>query len=294
MNWQGANAFSRAAAAGARRSPPKILSTRPYSTTGFSAGAPSRRTSALGGWLWAVPVTTFCLGCWQVQRLQWKLDLMKRAEDKLHLPAVDLPKDERPVFDRAEEFRRVKVSGTFHHDKEMLLGPRTRKDQQNQGGGIVSSGASAGYYVITPFERAGTGEKILVNRGWIPRDQKEKSKRRAGLVTGVVTIEGLLRAPEKGGMFIPDNKPEKNEWYWLDMDTMTKHTGALPVVIEMVSDSAINAKFDKEGFPLSRTAFLNFKNDHLQYAITWYGLCIASTAMIIGSRRAAARNWSRR
>ncbi len=110
------------------------------------------------------------------------------------------------------------VRGTFRHDQEMLLGPRVR-DGVN------------GYFVITPMERPG-GDKILVNRGWIPKARREQKTRKEGLPTGEVIIEGLLRAPWKKNYFTPDNRPDKGEFYFSDVAQMAALAGAKPVWIE--------------------------------------------------------------
>jgi cytochrome oxidase assembly protein ShyY1 len=82
------------------------------------------------------------------------------------------------------EYRRVKVKGTFRHDQEMLVGPRTRGD------GVV------GYFLITPLQRE-DGSVILVKRGWVALDKKDKRNRPDSLVTGPVEVEGLLRLTEQ-------------------------------------------------------------------------------------------------
>jgi surfeit locus 1 family protein len=85
------------------------------------------------------------------------------------------------------EYRRVKVKGTFRHDQEMLVGPRTRGD------GVV------GYFLITPLQRE-DGSVILVKRGWVALDKKDKRNRPDSLVTGPVEVEGLLRLTEQVSM----------------------------------------------------------------------------------------------
>ncbi|KAI8914776.1 SURF1 family-domain-containing protein [Powellomyces hirtus] len=247
-------------------------------------------SSALGGWLWAVPIGTFGLGCWQVYRLQWKLDLIEKADQRMHLDPVPLPATDGLVSNIADEYRRVHVTGAFLHDKEMLLGPRTRNDQEQQGGGLIGGGSAVGFYVITPFQRSDEGRIILVNRGWIPRSLRDQSKRKGGLIEGPVKIEGLMRTAEKSSMLrVVENRPEKNEWYWLDMAAMTEHSGARPLLIEMIGDSAINAANSGDEFPIPRNAHINFRNTHIQYAITWYGLSLFSTFAMWKSHRRMPR-----
>jgi surfeit locus 1 family protein len=166
----------------------------------------------------AFPITAFSLGTWQIQRLRWKTDLLARHEDALARPPAILPDRVDADLSRAEEYRRVLVRGTFRHDQEMLLGPRVR-DGVN------------GYFVITPMERPG-GDKILVNRGWIPKARGDQKSRPEGLPTGEVIVEGLLRAPWKKNYFTPENRPDKGEFYFSDVAQMAALAGAKPVWIE--------------------------------------------------------------
>lgn len=101
-------------------------------------------------WLMVVPVTTFGLGTWQVFRLQWKIDLIKKLEERTKEVTIALPAD---IADRVEEleYRHVKVHGEFDHTKEMFLWPRPLKLET--GAGSHQHGA----HVITPFHCKETG-----------------------------------------------------------------------------------------------------------------------------------------
>lgn len=90
------------------------------------------------GLLSIIPITTFGLGTWQVQRLRWKVQLIEETEQKLANEPIPLPRILSPDRLFKFEFRRFQVNGRFLHHKEMLVGPRA-KDGQN------------GYYVITPL-----------------------------------------------------------------------------------------------------------------------------------------------
>lgn len=76
------------------------------------------------------------------------------------------------------------MDGVFQHDKEILLGPRTRGDGQ------------VGYFIITPLVRE-NGTTILVKRGWVSMAKKERHTRPDSLTPGIVHVEGLLRTSEK-------------------------------------------------------------------------------------------------
>jgi len=88
-----------------------------------------------------------------------------------------------------------------------------------------------GYMVVTPLEREGGGT-VLVNRGWIAKKFRRQEDRPGGLPQGEVTVEGLLREPWKKNMFTPENRPDKNEFYFPDVRQMAELTGSQPVWIE--------------------------------------------------------------
>ncbi|KAF9921214.1 surf-like protein [Linnemannia zychae] len=249
------------------------LQQKSYSTLHQSSRTPSgrRRWGPVTIGLALCPFITFALGTWQVQRLRWKVDLIESLEERMNLEAIPLPR--KVNLDALDDFeyRKVKVTGKFRNDEEILLGPRTRGDGQ------------PGYFVITPFERT-NGSKILVRRGWVPREKKGQITRLDGLVEGEVTVEGLLRTGEqKASSFVPENNPEKNEWYSLDLETMAKQSDSQPVIVEMVLDTPahlIKSELIDKNIPVGRSPIVELRNNHKEYIFTWYSLCIATTAML--------------
>lgn len=140
---------------------------------------------------------------------------------------------------------------------EMLIGPRIHEGED-------------GYLVVTPLERPG-GSTILINRGWIPKARKAHDSRPEGLPTGEVTVEGLLREPWKKNMFTPENKPEKDQFYFPDVKQMAALTGAAPVWVEETMAMNLHEAYTREekGIPLGRPAEVNLRNNHAQYIFTW-------------------------
>ncbi|KAI8915642.1 SURF1 family-domain-containing protein [Gorgonomyces haynaldii] len=231
-----------------------------------------------GGFLWAIPTTTFGLGVWQTYRLQWKLGLIEQMEQRLHMPPKQL---ELPVDSSADQFVPVKCKGRFEHEKEMLVGLRTRVSgepgQAMMGGGV----SKVGYLVITPFKTQ-SNQRILVNRGWVPRQDKSNTAR---YETEEVEITGIIRQGEQQSVLGVPNAPERREWITIDTNQMSSWTDAEPVLIEMTQERNENLQFKRKGFPLLKEPHVELSNNHLGYAITWFGLCIASTAMILRKRR---------
>jgi surfeit locus 1 family protein len=220
--------------------------------------------------LWPTTLTLFgvalliALGTWQVQRLQWKQALIAERQIRLAAPVAPLPVTAEDW--REWDFRRVTVHGEFRHDLEQLFG-------------VSAIEGRVGHHVLTPLVRPG-GAAALVDRGWVPADRAHPSTRREGQMTGSVQVTGIARyrGEEKPGWFIPDNQPGQRLWYWYDLATLQHRIGLelVPVVIE--ADATPNPG----GLPVGGQTRTELPNNHLQYAITWYGLAAGLFGVWIG------------
>ena len=210
--------------------------------------------------VFTVPVLLLCLGLgsWQIQRLFWKLDLIAARQAALAAPPVPVP--DTLAEARALEFHHVTDAGVFLNDKEIFLGATSGVGEQ-------------GYQVLTPL-REPTGRIVFINRGFIPSELKDRAKRAAGEIEGPVRVAGLLRLPPAGrpNWFLPDNRPDLNYWFWVDLPAMAAADG-----LDRVAPFYIDA--DKTpnpgGWPKGGITRLELRNEHLQYAITWFSLAIA-------------------
>lgn len=205
------------------------------------------------------------LGIWQLDRREWKAAIIAdRVAKSSALPLGALP--ER--FDPAEhEFRTVRVSGRFLHDKEMFQGAKSLR-------------GNPGYHVLTPLALEGGGH-LLISRGWVPLERKLPEGRRPGQVTGTVAIVGVLRAPVGrtnwlARQTVPDNRPDQNFWFFIDLPAMAQASG-LPDLKPYYLEAG--AAPNPGGFPIGGQARIELPNDHLQYAITWFA--IAATGIVI-------------
>jgi surfeit locus 1 family protein len=203
------------------------------------------------------------LGTWQVERLHWKERLIAERQARLAAPAEPLPSDAETWH--AWDFRRVSVTGEFRHDPEQLFGA-TAIDGQ------------LGHHVLTPLIRP-DGAAVLVDRGWVPADQAHPAARRAGQVEGEVRITGIARyrGSDRPGWFRPDNQPGAGLWFWYDLPALEGVLGLelLPVVIEA------DASASPGELPTGGQTRIELPNNHLQYAITWYGLAAALVAVYV-------------
>ncbi|GAA6053850.1 hypothetical protein JCM3770_004748 [Rhodotorula araucariae] len=215
-----------------------------------------------------MPVFTFGLGCWQIKRLQWKLDLINQLDEKLHQDPVRLPAriDTAAIPDFA--WRKVFVTGTLDHEHSIELGPKTRDGQ-------------LGYHIFTPLVRGEGQDTIVVNRGFVKREFKEAESRPASLTKEPVALVGMLRDQEARNSFTPVNEPAKGQWVFSDIAEIARYTGAEPVLVDQIYEDH-PGKVDvylREGVPVGRSASIELRNMHLTYAATWFSLSLATAFM---------------
>lgn len=216
----------------------------------------------------AVAFAILCgLGTWQVQRLHWKEALIARVEARLEAPPVPAPgPDEWPTLDITDrEYQPVTVSGTFNELNEIYV-VYTLTEPKGPKGGI-------GYMVMTPLTTA-DGWIVYVNRGFVPRENRYPNQRPGGSIAGETTVTGLLRAPHGHSWFVGDAVSD-NSWFSRDPKLYAEAMGLPPA---KVAPYIVDAVFDPDlpgGLPQGGETVVSFPNNHLGYAITWYGLAAA-------------------
>lgn len=207
---------------------------------------------ALLGVLFVALVT---LGSWQVQRRAWKLDLIARVEARLAAAPVAAPGPEAwSGVGRGDEYRRVRLRGTFEHAHETCTQAVTVR--------------GAGCWVLTPL-RTETGWWVLVNRGFVEPARREASTRAGGQVPGVVDVQGLLRLSEPGGGFLRANDPARGRWTSRDVAAIGAARG-LPAT--RLAPYFVDAAESVPDGPVGGLTVVRFRNSHLVYALTWFGL----------------------
>ncbi|XP_054714891.1 surfeit locus protein 1-like [Uloborus diversus] len=231
------------------------------------------RNISFGGYaLLAVPITTFCLGTWQVKRRAWKLNLIDEVKKKNQEPPVEFPEQLQELSDM--EYRRVRMRGTFDHSKEVYIGPRSlMSNKEDGGGGVLSSRSQTGVLVITPFHFADKNLTILVNRGWVPKHKKDPSTRPEGQIQNEVELIGTVRHPENRPQFCPKSQPGSDLFFYRDVTRMAQMAGAAPILVDADSSSTV------PGGPIGGQTKITFRNEHMSYILTWYSLSIATFYM---------------
>ena len=220
-----------------------------------------------GKWLMLIfPVTGLMLGTWQVRRKQWKLNLIKALDEKTNSDPISLPLNLDELTDL--EYRPVIVKGAFLHSNEVYVEPRhliEKEKKISSGGSLVTfHGGNVGAQVITPFFIPDRGYAILVNRGFVPREKKDPKERLEGQVDGLVEVKGIIRRSEKRSVFAPKHKPESKIWNFKDIDEISKTLNTSPVLIDAVDTIP--------GGPIGGQTRVTLRDEHIQYALTWYSL----------------------
>ncbi|KAK9532378.1 hypothetical protein VZT92_009762 [Zoarces viviparus] len=244
---------------------------RQSSSTAAEAG--KAEDSFFKWFLLLIPVTTFGLGTWQVKRRKWKMQLINDLKTLTAAEPIPLPRDPNEL--KSLEYRRVKVRGQYDHSQELYILPRSPVDPEKEAreAGRLASSGETGANVITPFHCTDLGITILVNRGYVPRKKIRPETRVKGQVEGEVEIVGVVRLTEIRKPFVPNNDVEKNRWHFRDLEAMGSVTGAEPVFIDADFGSTT------PGGPIGGQTRVTLRNEHMQYVVTWYGLCAATSYM---------------
>jgi surfeit locus 1 family protein len=195
------------------------------------------------------------LGVWQLERLQWKLALIARVNG--HMASAPLPLDRIQAMNGDDaQYRRVTLKGHFDHAHEAYV--------------FTTDAGAAVYHVLTPFW-TDDARVLMVDRGEVPKEKLDPATRAAANVAGEVHLTGVWRVPDAPGAFTPPPDIAHRIWYARDLVGIAAAdhlTLAAPVVIE--ADATPNPG----GWPGGGQTVVSFRNQHLSYAITWFGLAL--------------------
>jgi surfeit locus 1 family protein len=235
---------------------------------GLLGGGAWRRPRVFGAALLTVVGCAILLSLmqWQIGRLAWKEALIDTLEARLAAAPVALP----GTFDRDDdEFRRVGVTGRFtgergRHgfgDAAFLTGQRPH---------------GPGYRVVQPFQ-TNDGRRVLVDRGYVPLDEKNEggaAARPTPAPEGEIDLVAALRWPQEADFFADDTAgPADNVWLTRDVAVLAPLWDTEPVLLVAETPTG-------EGrFPLPLPPGINLPNDHLEYAVTWGGMALVWAVM---------------
>ena len=188
------------------------------------------------------------LGFWQLQRLEWKNALLSKIEDNYNNKAIDFPfLDDSSQF----EYMRSSIDGNYLSEKSMFF------YRSNLSG-------DSGFNVVIPFKTT-EGNIVYIDNGWIPFKDKKNLNTEFINKLKIFSLSGALIFKKDRKYFTPENDYNENIWYLLNTDEMD-------LVHGLSSSNYILKLVDQKYFEEFLIEFnpTNIKNNHLQYAITWF------------------------
>ncbi|RLV89698.1 Cytochrome oxidase assembly protein SHY1 [Spathaspora sp. JA1] len=275
------------------------------------------------GLMVAMPIISFGLGCWQVKRLKWKTDLIAKSENALAQPSMDeLPAILDPSVIPEFEYRKFKVKGHFDYDHEMFLGPRIRDGTlgylvvtpfvRSSGGKpiLIERGWIHKDKVIPERRQTGYLSHLAMPQGEIeiealfrimPTRSNMQFEHEAGSI--VFHFPDVPAMAEQAGtlpiycQMIYDLK-DHAEWKKNAEPADKKKSSILGFLVSPKAEQDIDIsklfehdetlqfqefEFVKEGVPIAATPKIKLSNNHMQYLVTWFGVSLASTVLLIYS-----------
>jgi cytochrome oxidase assembly protein ShyY1 len=206
------------------------------------------------------------LGVWQLQRRVEKHALIAQLTGRLAAAPEALPSPAQwnALTPARDEFRRVRFSAAYESRPDAMV--------YSAGSAIRDDISGPGTWAFLPA-RLPTGETVVVNAGFVQntmQDRAQQDRAVSRLVTGQPTaLTGYLRFPETAGTLSPQENIAKRLWFTRDHLAIARALGwgeVAPFYIDLESPVPEN------GIPKPGPLEVHLKDDHLQYAITWFGL----------------------
>ena len=189
------------------------------------------------------------LSGWQIKRLNWKTDLISQRISSFESDPISFVNLNQP---EKNEFRKVFVDGQLLNEFEMYM-PALSKRGNN------------GFHILVPLKTT-SGKLIIYDTGWVPLKIKEKEKRLLNISKNSQTFEAVIRTSGRKGYFQPDNDTDTNTWFFVEPELMSKY-----LKMNFENEYYLEAvKNGPNGFPLGNQTRIYLRNNHLQYALTWF------------------------
>jgi cytochrome oxidase assembly protein ShyY1 len=209
------------------------------------------------------------LGVWQLQRRVEKHALIAALTERLAAAPGALPQPAQwnALDPASDEFRRVKFIASYQHAADAMV--------YSSGSAVRDDVSGPGTWAFVPARLPG-GQTVVVNAGFVPNTMQDRALQDgavARLLSGEpVALTGYLRFPEKAGMLTPAENVPKRLWFSRDHLAMARALGwgeVAPFYLDL------EAPVPPSGVPKPGPLEVHLKDDHLQYAITWFALAAA-------------------
>lgn len=189
------------------------------------------------------------LGAWQLRRLEWKTAVVHEIDARVAAPPVSLPAAPDAQADR---YLPVTVTGALGGEEARVLASRAG---EGPGFRVVS--------VLTAGDR-----RVLVDLGFVPEAEADSPR-----VAEEVTVTGNLQWPDETDGFTPAPDGGRDIWFARDVPAMAEALGTEPV---LVVARELEPDLGTTPLPVDSSAI---RNDHLQYALTWFSLAAVWAVM---------------
>jgi cytochrome oxidase assembly protein ShyY1 len=218
-----------------------------------------------------VMVTAFAgLGVWQLQRRVEKHALISALNERLAAAPAALPRPAQwgALTPAKDEFRRVTFTATYAALPDAMV--------YSSGSAVREDVSGPGTWAFLPA-RLADGAIVAINAGFVQNTMQDRAQQDRAVSRLIknepLQLTGYIRFPESGGALTPPENLAKRLWFTRDHLAMARALGwgegdgqVAPFYVDLespVPESAI----PKPG-PLQ----VHLKDDHLQYAITWFAL----------------------
>ena len=210
------------------------------------------------------------LGIWQLQRRVEKHALIAILNERLATAPTALPAQSQwnALTPAKDEFRRVSFTATYAPLPDAMV--------YSAGSAVRADISGPGTWAFLPARVQG-GESIVVNAGFVQNTMQDRSRqdRAVGrLVTGQpVKLTGYIRFPESAVTLTPPENRDKRLWFTRDHLAMARALGWAEGVAPFYID--LEQPVPESGIPKPGPLTVQLKDDHLQYAVTWFTLAFA-------------------
>jgi cytochrome oxidase assembly protein ShyY1 len=227
------------------------------------------------------------LGLWQLQRRFEKHALIAALTERLAASPGSLPSSSQwsGLTPERDEFRRVSFVATYQSRPDAMV--------YSSGSAVRNDVAGPGTWAFLPASLP-SGDTIVINAGFVPnamQDRGQQDRAAIPLITNKpVSLTGYIRFPEAAGALTPPENLTKRLWFTRDhlaiARTLRWDEGGRNIAPFYID---LEQPMPQSSVPKPGPLEVHLKDDHLQYAITWFALAGAVVIAFVIWLRAQRR-----